>query len=186
MTHYFQNLERSLKDVPKENILNYDETNLSDNPGTQKCLFRRGVKYPERAVHYSKGAISIMFAITAGGECLALYVVYKAEHLYKQWTINGPKGKRFNRTKSGWFDSLMFEDWFENIILPWTKNKVGPKVLIGDNLASHVNYRIVTLCEEYEIKFVLLPPNPSHLLQPLDVCYFGPMKKLWHSILLNY
>ena len=44
---YFDNLEKSLKDVPVENILNYDETNLSDDPGVKKCVFRRGVKYPE-------------------------------------------------------------------------------------------------------------------------------------------
>ncbi|RVE47096.1 hypothetical protein evm_008280 [Chilo suppressalis] len=186
MEEYFKNLQSSLKDVPNENILNYDETNLTDNPGAQKCLFKRGVKYPERVLNYTKGAISLMFAITAGGECLPPYVVYKAEHLYTQWTLNGPLGSRFNRSKSGWFDSLLFEDWFESIILPWAKKKTGTKVLIGDNLASHINYKIVTYCEENNIRFVFLPPNSSHLTQPLDVCYYGPLKKLWREILLNY
>lgn len=186
MTEYFQNLEKSLKDIPKENIVNYDETNLSDDPGSTKCIFRRGVKYPERVMNFSKGAISIMFAISAGGECLQPYVVYKAEHLYQQWTINGPKGARYNRSKSGWFDSTIFEDWFITVVLPWAKNKLGPKILIGDNLASHINVRIVKLCEDNDIRFVFLPPNSSHLTQPLDVCYFGPLKKLWRATLLNY
>lgn len=183
---YFSNLKISLEGVPKENIINYDETNLSDNPGNKKCIFRRGIKYPERVMNYTKGAISIMFSITADGECLAPYVVYKAEHVYSQWVINGPRGARFNRTKSGWFDSMMFEDWFKTIIIPWSQSKTGPKVLIGDNLASHINYTIVTLCEANNIKFIFLPPNSSHLTQPLDVCYFGPLKKLWRSILLDY
>lgn len=186
LKEYFTNLKSTLEGVPIENILNYDETNLTDNPGAQKCLFKRGVKYPERVLNYTKGAISIMFAITAGGECLPPYVVYKAEHLYTQWTLNGPKGSRFNRSKSGWFDSLLFEDWFESIIVPWAENKIGAKVLIGDNLASHINPKIVTHCEENNIRFVFLPPNSSHLTQPLDVCYFGPLKKLWREILLNY
>lgn len=30
---YFHHLEKSLEDVSPENIINYDETNLSDNPG---------------------------------------------------------------------------------------------------------------------------------------------------------
>lgn len=186
MTNYFNNLQQSLDGIPKENILNYDETNLTDNPGAQKCLFRRGVKYPERVLNYTKGAISIMFAITAGGECLPPYVVYKAEHLYQQWRINGPKGARYNRSRSGWFDSTTFEDWFEMIVLPWAKAKIGTKILIGDNLASHINHRIVTMCEENDIRFVFLPPNSSHLTQPLDVCYFGPLKKLWRANLLDY
>lgn len=186
MKDYFTNLKLSLEGIPSENILNYDETNLTDNPGVQKCLFRRGVKYPERVLNFTKGSISIMFAITAAGECLPPYVVYKAEHLYTQWTLNGPKGARYNRSKSGWFDSNTFEDWFESIILPWAQNKPGKKVLIGDNLASHINVKIVKYCEQNDIRFVFLPPNSSHLTQPLDVCYFGPLKKLWREILLNY
>lgn len=68
-----------------------------------------------------------MFAITAGGECLPPYVVYKAEHFYQQWRINGPKEARFNQSRSGWFDSTLFEDWFETIVLPWAKDKIGTK-----------------------------------------------------------
>ena len=32
---YFKNLEHALKDVPPENIINYDETKLADQPGTK-------------------------------------------------------------------------------------------------------------------------------------------------------
>lgn len=41
---YFDNLSRTLQGVPRENILNFDETNLSDDPGSTKCLFRKGIK----------------------------------------------------------------------------------------------------------------------------------------------
>lgn len=48
MEDYFRRLRLSLDGIPAENIINYDETNLSDNPGSVKCIFRRGTKYPER------------------------------------------------------------------------------------------------------------------------------------------
>lgn len=35
---YFTNLKDVLKDVPPENIINYDETNLTDDPGRKKCI----------------------------------------------------------------------------------------------------------------------------------------------------
>ncbi|KAK3755438.1 hypothetical protein RRG08_008013 [Elysia crispata] len=35
-------------------IFNFDETNLSDDPGAKKCIFKRGVKYPERVMDSSK------------------------------------------------------------------------------------------------------------------------------------
>nr|XP_034836309.1 uncharacterized protein LOC117992707 [Maniola hyperantus] len=186
ISEYFENLRISLDGVPKENLVNYDETNFTDNPGAQRCVFRKGVKYPERVLNHSKGAISVMFAITAAGTTLPPYVVYRAQNLYSQWTINGPKGARYNRSSSGWFDTVIFEDWFQTIILPWARTKSGPKVVIGDNLASHINPKIVKICEENNIRFVFLPPNSSHLTQPLDVCYFGPLKKIWRNILTDY
>ncbi|KAK6185682.1 hypothetical protein SNE40_007862 [Patella caerulea] len=48
---YFKNLAETLNipngepTVPPSNIFNYDETNLADDPGVKKCLFKRGVKY---------------------------------------------------------------------------------------------------------------------------------------------
>ena len=51
---YFTNLNGSLDHmagVPEDNIVNYDETNLADEPGAKKCIFRRGVKYPERIIN---------------------------------------------------------------------------------------------------------------------------------------
>ncbi|GFR98574.1 Pogo transposable element with KRAB domain [Elysia marginata] len=102
---HFDNLEKSLKDVPAENILNYDETNLSDDPGVKKCVFRRRVKYPERAINYSRGNISLMFAGTAAGELLPPYVIYKGECLWSTWCEAGPEGAQYGRSKNGWMDS---------------------------------------------------------------------------------
>lgn len=33
---YITHLEKSIKDIPQENIYNYDETNLTDSPGKKK------------------------------------------------------------------------------------------------------------------------------------------------------
>lgn len=186
LSTYYRNLETSIKDVPGHNILNFDETNLSDDPGLPKSIFKRGTKHPERVLNSSKTSISIMFSVTGDGECLPPYVVYKAEHLWSQWCDHGPPNARYNRTKSGWFDMVCFDDWFKTIVLPWANSREGPKVIIGDNLASHLSVEVVQLCRESNIKLVFLPPNSTHLTQPLDVAFFGPMKKVWRKILLNY
>ena len=68
--NYFNELEKSIQGVSPKNILNFDETNFSDNPGSQRCLFRRKVNYPERIMNYSKGAISVVFAETAEDQIL--------------------------------------------------------------------------------------------------------------------
>lgn len=183
IVNYFTNLRETLQGIPATNIVNYDETNMSDDPGRVKVLCRRGSKRVERIMDSSKSSISIMMAISASGQLLPPYTVYKATHLYPTWVEGGVEGAYYNRTKSGWFDGPTFEDWFDKIALPYLKNLEGPKVLIGDNLASHVSLHVLQECQQYNIQFVLLPPNATHLLQPLDVAFFAPLKKKWRTVL---
>lgn len=180
---YFANLESSLVDVQPFNILNYDETNFADDPGTVKVVVRRGIKHAHRIIDTSKSSISVMFSISGDGTLLPPYVVYKAKHLYPGWTEGGFPGSRYNRTMSGWFDSTTFEDWFSSIALPYLRNLDGPKVIIGDNLCSHLTVSVIEECEKNNIRFILLPPNSTHLLQPLDVAYFRPFKGAWRNVL---
>ena len=77
----------------------------------------------------------------------------------------------------------VFEDWFEKLFLPEVRRIPGTKVLIGDNLASHISTNVIELCRLNDVEFVCLPPNSTHVLQPLDVAVYGPLKNLWRKIL---
>ena len=183
---YFNNLAQTIDGVAPQNIMNYDETNLSDDPGEKKCLFRRGVKYPERIMNSTKASTSVMFSATANGELLPTYVVYKAVNLMNTWTEGGPAKVRYNRTKSGWFDSVTFEDWFFTVVVPWAKKLNRKKVIIGDNLSSHLSPQVVKACERENIAFVCLPPNSTHLCQPLDVAVYSSLKIHWRAVLSKW
>lgn len=180
---FFDHLEKEIEGIPSCNIWNYDETNLVDDPGSKKVLTKRGTKYPETIRNASKACTSIMFCGNAEGQLAPLYVNYKSEKLWSTWTENGPTGARYNRTKSGWFDHQSFEDWFTSLLLPILKKQTGTKVIIGDNLSSHINLEVLNLCQANNIKFIALPPNSTHLLQPLDVAYFRSMKGMWRKVL---
>jgi hypothetical protein len=186
INEYFENLTKELNDVPTSNTWNFDETNLTDDPGQKRVLTKRGTKYPERIMNSSKSAISLMFCGNADGEVLPPYVVYKAEALWTTWTEGGPKGARYNRTKSGWFDAVTFEDWFMSLFLPCLRKQEGQKVVISDNLSSHINLNILRVCEQNNIRFIALPPNSTHLTQPLDVAYFRPMKIAWRKVMSEW
>lgn len=80
----------------------------------------------------------------------------------------------------------LFEDWFLKTCLPYLKNLPGRKVMFGDNLTSHVSPLVFTTCVENNISFVLLPPNATHLVQPLDVAFFRPIKISWRNVLENW
>ena len=186
LEEYFTNIEKELQDVPASNIWNYDETNLRDDPGKKKFVVKRGCKYPELVMNNTKMSYSIMFCGNASGQVLAPYAVFKSKHLYYEWTMNGPKGARYNRTKSGWFDEATFEDWFFSMMLLQLKKQDGKKVIIGDNLSSHLSESVVQACKENNISFLSLLPNATHMLQPLDVAFFAPLKKLWRNLLREW
>lgn len=186
VTEYYDELAKSLKGVPVENIFNYDETNFSDNPSEQNVLCKRKVKYVERIMNNSKTAHSVMFCGNALGQMLPIYVVYKATNMYDSWMSGGPPQTRFNRTKNGWFDKVTFEDWIKTIVIPALRRLDGIKILIGDNLSSHLSLEVIRLCELHYIKFVFLPSNSTHLLQPLDVAVYAPLKHYWRTILTDW
>ena len=62
---YVKNLKEILKDLPPSHITNYDETNITDEPGKSKYVFKRDVKYPEHIMNSAKSATSIMFPANA-------------------------------------------------------------------------------------------------------------------------
>lgn len=198
LAEFYDNLENTLKDLPSSNIFNYDESNLSDDPGKMRGVYRRGVKYPEKVMNHSKSCTTIMICGSADGTLLPPYVIYKSVHLYDSWKDNGPRGPpccdkpfcslgtRYNRTASGWMDGGTFRDWFTSSFLPHAKRLEGKKALIGDNLSSHMDAEVLRLCDENEIYFVCLVPHSTHLCQPLDVGFFRPMKEAWRAVLTEW
>lgn len=181
LNEYFDRLAHSLEDVPPENLINYDETNFVDDPGRPKVVIRRTMKHAEKVCDSTKSAHSVMFAVTASGVMLPQYVVYKSDNLWSTWTQGGPEGCIYNRSKSGWFDQSLFEDWFFKVIVPYYRRQTGPKAIIGDNLASHLSVAVIRKCQAENIRFMFLPANSTHLTQPLDVACFRPIKIAWRK-----
>lgn len=179
ITEYIENLKIVTEGVPPDRIYNYDESNLTDDPGRKRIICRRGCKYPERVMNSTKSSTSVMFCGSAAGIALPPYIIYKAEHLWSTWTENGPRGARYNRTKHGWMDGATFEEWFAVHFLPVLTQQPGKKVVIDDNLSSHISPNVLRLCQENNVAFVCLPPNSTHLTQPLDIAYFRPLKMKW-------
>lgn len=82
LNEYFDNLNEVLKNIPPDNIFNYDETNFVDDPGKKLVVVRRGTKHPEIIKDTSKTSVSVMFCVSAAGKMLPPYTVYKAKHIY--------------------------------------------------------------------------------------------------------
>ena len=100
VTEFFENAREKLENMQPEKIFNFDETILTDDPGAKKVVVLIGTKRVERVMELSKVAISLI-CISASGDILHLFVVYKAENLYGNWCNGGPTGSRYDVTKTG-------------------------------------------------------------------------------------
>ena len=164
---YFDELAKELEGIPPSNIFNYDETNISDDPGAQVVVCRRGLRRVDRLMEHSHSSTSIMFCGSASGEYLPPFVVYKvhSETVYSEWVKNGPKNAIYGATQSGWFDKRTFREWFMHCFLPkrFAIDNDSPVVIIGDNLGSHFDIEVIRACSKYDIRFITMPPNSTHL-----------------------
>ena len=52
-----------------------------------------------------------------------------------------------------------------------------------DGLHSHISLKLIRSARENNVRLFCLPPNCAHVVQPLDVGVFAPVKKVWAQIL---
>ena len=160
-----------IKGCTLNNIYNYNETNISHDPGAKLVITRRGRNCIERKTQHSKSSVSVVFAGNTASEFLPPMVVYKSESIYKEWVRGGPVNTVYDCTKNGWYDSCTFEVWFFKQFLLLIEHLKGPTVLTGDNLGSHFSMSKIQECMACYILFICLP-LATHLCQTLDVTIF--------------
>ena len=125
---------------------------------------------------------------SASGVRLPPFVVYKGKHLYASWTKGCPAGAIYSVSESGWMEKENYESWIKKLFLPATSHlrESVPVVLFFDGHHSHISVSIVKYCKENNVHLMLLPSNTTHVLQPLDVGVYGPLKQAWKRILAEY
>ena len=75
--------------------------------------------------------------------------------------------------------------WLTRCFNPCTSDKANghTRLLVCDGHDSHISAEFVRYCYEHDIALLLLLPHSSHLIQPLDVGVFSPLKAAMRSTL---
>ena len=61
-----------------------------------------------------------------------------------------------------------------------------PVILFFDGHQSHATLPLVDKVKEYGIILFTFSPHTTHILQPLNMGVFGPLKKVWSQVLKTY
>ena len=92
------------------------------------------------------------------------------------------------RTRGGWRVPTLLNGTFHGVFIPAVEDirHTGPVVLFLDGHRSHTTLGLVEEVRVRGIVFYTFPPHTTHLLQPLDVGVFGPLKHVWSKILKEF
>jgi hypothetical protein len=168
-------------------IWNVDESGFSCDPGNDKIICPRGSKDVKKLVgNNEKAMYTVASCCSAAGEFLPPFFVYGSTNIYNTWCQGAPQGTGFATSKSGWMEAEQFLQWFKQVFVPFVAKYNGSKTLIYDGHNSHISVDLIEYAIKHHIKLICLPPHSSHILQPLDVGVFGPVKSEWRRILSEY
>lgn len=193
---FFERVEKLLSEAGihyapdlADRLWNCDESGLCNAVVSGRILARKGSKW----VHDTAGGSGRSYTTihgcgSASGIRLPPFIVYKGKHLYTTWTKGGAAGAMYAVSESGWMEKENYESWFKKMFLPAVKHltESGPVVLFFDGHHSHISVRLIELSRGSNVHLMLLPSNTTHVLQPLDVGVYGPLKQAWKNILGQY
>lgn len=96
-------------------------------------------------------------------------------------------GKYFYQ-ENGSVDQTILTSYLQDVIIPWLvtkrqsiKDLNARALIVIDNHKSRYYIPLLQLLKDNNIDMLFLPPNSTHILQPLDVCVFGPFKSALSS-----
>src|ERR1051326_7779194 len=96
-------------------------------------------------------------------------------HWYKDSKL--PPEWRIAVSEKGWTDDELGYEWIQHFQEHTAGRQRGVyRLLILDGHGSHHSIRFESFCRENNIITLCMPPHSSHILQPLDVACFGPLK----------
>ena len=136
----------------------------------------------------SRSWITILKCISAIGKVLRPLVIFKGKTVQQQ---HFPDNLDFlddwesSCSEKGWTNNQLALIWLRKVFIPSTKpeNPKEPRLLILDGHGSHMIEDFLFECYLHNIFVLFLPAHSSHVLQPLDVAVFGPLKRAYRKFL---
>jgi hypothetical protein len=125
---------------------------------------------------------TVIQGVNALGWAIPPFIILAAQYHLANWytECDLPANWRIATTDNGWTTNAVGLDWIKHFDLhtvPRTKGKY--RLLILDGHESHHSTEFELYCQEQKIITLCMPPHSSHLLQPLDVGCFGPLKQAY-------
>ncbi|KAI1676278.1 DDE superfamily endonuclease [Pyrenophora tritici-repentis] len=167
--------------IVDEDIYNFDETGFIMGKILSQSVIT-GSDKPGRIKKIQPGNrewVTLIQGVGATGTRIPAFLIFAGKVLISTWfTEDLPRDWVIQVSPTGWTNNDLALDWlrhFDSHARP-----VGThRLLIINGHESHCSVAFRDLCEEMKIILLCMPPHSSHLLQPLDVGCFSPLKRAY-------
>ena len=181
LREYFQLLKSVLEEGDfmnrPQDIYNCDETVIDLNKSSQKLVVPGRFRSSHSRQVASTEHITIHCCISAAGNTMPPFIIYKSAFPGGNYTAGGPDGALYGKQKTCFMDSELFVKWFTKIFIPHARPSPDHSVLLlVDGHSSHCSPDVLEIAREKNVILVALAPHTTHLCQPLDVAVYRSFK----------
>jgi hypothetical protein len=174
--------------IGDEDIFNFDETGfMMGMIATSKVVTSSDTV--GRAITIQPGNrdwTTVIEGINAMGWAIPPYVILAAKVHQSGWYHNLPPDWAIAVSDNGWTNDELGFEWLKHFNTHTEARTKGTyRLLILDGHGSHATPQFDQYCTANRIITLCMPAHTSHLLQPLDVSCFSPIKHFYGQEVLK-
>ena len=166
--------------VLDEDIYNVDETGFRIGCGRVQYVLTRSSQKIYGADPDNRESLTSVECISAAGFVLPPMLILAGKLHLEKWfqdEIGLPRDTLFAVSDSGSSNDELSMHWIRHFDKFSARHQRGAwRMLIMDGHGTHNHLDYINYCWNHGIIPFLFPPHTTHLLQPLDVVCFQPMK----------
>jgi hypothetical protein len=188
---WFKQLEllRNENGIQDEDIYNFDETGFAMGMiSTAKVITRAEIlSKPQILQSGNREWVTAIECISITGFAVPPSIIFKGKRHIQGWYEEQglPHDWRVEVSANRWTTDEITYRWLKHQFIPaiTTRRVGGSSLLVLDGHGSHLTPQFDALCRENNIICICMPAHSSHLLQPLDVGCFSPLKRAYGRLI---
>ena len=167
--------------VHEDDVHNFDETGFQMGvigsmkvvTGAERCA------RPELVQPGDREWVTVIQSICSAGYAIPPFIIYKGRVHISAWYEEAdiPRNWKLSVSENGWTNNALGLEWLKHFDKHTKARQKGSyRLLILDGHESHLSQEFKDYCLVHKILTLCMPAHSSHILQPLDVVCFSPLK----------
>ena len=162
-----------------ESTWNMDETGFRIGMGKDQLIVTKRKRAHYFGIPENRESAIAIECISAGGNHLPAFLILSGQMHMAQWyqVAELHLDTAIHPAESGYSNNEISLEWLKHFEEHSKRTSLGVKrLLILDGHGSHHTRQFIQYCDDHNIIPFGMPPHLTHLLQPLDVVVFQPLK----------